>query len=94
MSGVKISMPTDCELVLKAVSLRRRMLRLIHNAGAGHTGGGLSCLDILNVLYNRVLRIEVAVRAANGPVTVGPTRIDGRIVVAAGSHRLHSGDTA
>lgn len=33
------------------------MLRLIHEAGAGHTGGGLSCLDILNVLYNRVLRV-------------------------------------
>lgn len=38
--------------------------------------------------------VEVAVRAANGPVSVGPTRIDGRIVVAAGSHRLRSGDTA
>jgi transketolase len=49
---------TDRELTLKAVSLRRRMLRLIVNAGAGHTGGGLSCLDILNVLYNRVLRVS------------------------------------
>lgn len=34
------------------------MLRLIFTAGAGHTGGGLSCLDILNVLYNRVLRVS------------------------------------
>jgi transketolase len=48
---------TDRELALKAVTLRQRMLRLIHDAGAGHTGGGLSCLDILNVLYNRVLRV-------------------------------------
>jgi transketolase len=48
---------TDHDLALKAVALRRRMLRLIHGAGAGHTGGGLSCLDILNVLYNRVLRV-------------------------------------
>ena len=46
---------TDHELQLKAVGLRRAMLRLIYNAGAGHTGGGLSCLDILNVLYNRVI---------------------------------------
>jgi transketolase len=46
---------TDRDLVLKSFALRRRMLRLIHEAGAGHTGGGLSCLDILNVLYNRVL---------------------------------------
>ena len=48
---------TDHELQLKAVALRRSMLRIIVNAGAGHTGGGLSCLDILNVLYNRVLNV-------------------------------------
>lgn len=49
---------TDHELQLKAVALRRAMLRVIVNAGAGHTGGGLSCLDILNVLYNRILRVS------------------------------------
>jgi transketolase len=49
---------TDHELQLKACALRRAMLRLIVNAGAGHTGGGLSCLDILNVLYNRVLNVS------------------------------------
>lgn len=47
----------DHDLALKAVALRGRMLRLIHDAGAGHTGGGLSCLDILNLLYNRVLAV-------------------------------------
>jgi transketolase len=41
---------TDRQLQFKAVSLRRMMLRLIFNAGAGHTGGGLSCMDILNAL--------------------------------------------
>lgn len=51
-------MLTDHQLALKAVAQRRRMLQLIHHAGAGHTGGGLSCLDILNVLYHRVLRIS------------------------------------
>lgn len=50
-------MLTDRQLALKSFALRRRMLRLIHDAGAGHTGGGLSCLDILNVLYNRVLKV-------------------------------------
>ncbi|HEX5223299.1 MAG TPA: transketolase [Verrucomicrobiae bacterium] len=49
---------TDYELQIKAIALRRSMLRLIYNAGAGHTGGGLSCLDILNVLYNRVLDVS------------------------------------
>lgn len=51
---------TDLELALKATALRRRLLRLIHAAGAGHTGGGLSCLDILNVLYHRVLNVAPA----------------------------------
>jgi len=49
---------TDRDLTLKSFALRRRMLRLIHDAGAGHTGGGLSCLDILAVLYHRVLRVS------------------------------------
>ena len=49
---------TDHELQLKSVGLRRAMLQLIVGAGAGHTGGGLSCMDILNVLYNRVLNVS------------------------------------
>jgi transketolase len=48
---------TDFDLRLKAARLRQRVLRVICRAGAGHTGGDLSCLDILNVLYNRVLRV-------------------------------------
>lgn len=50
----------DTELAINAVRLRKRMLQLIAHAGAGHTGGGLSALDILNVLYNRVLRVSPA----------------------------------
>ena len=49
---------TDQELELKSIQLRKRTLEIIAHAGAGHTGGGLSCLDILNVLYNRVLRVS------------------------------------
>jgi transketolase len=48
----------DHDLALKSVRLRKRLLEIIVNAGAGHTGGGLSCVDILNVLYNRVLRVS------------------------------------
>ena len=33
-------------------------MSIIYKAGAGHTGGSLSCIDILNVLYNRVLRVS------------------------------------
>jgi transketolase len=49
---------TDRELALKSVQLRKQTLQAIFAAGAGHTGGGLSCLDILNVLYNRILHVS------------------------------------
>jgi transketolase len=53
---------TDDELSLKSWHYRRHLLRIIKQAGAGHTGGGLSCIDILNVLYNRILNISPATR--------------------------------
>ncbi len=49
---------TDQELQLRSIRYRRDLLRSIFHAGAGHTGGSLSCVDILNVLYNRVLRVS------------------------------------
>ena len=51
-------MLTDHELALKSLQYRRSVLRWIKHAGAGHTGGSLSCVDILNVLYNRILRLS------------------------------------
>src|ERR687890_227340 len=42
----------------KSIQYRKTLLAAIANAGAGHTGGSLSCIDILNVLYNRVLRVS------------------------------------
>ena len=35
------------ELELKSVDYRRAILRMIYHAKAGHTGGSLSCIDIL-----------------------------------------------
>jgi len=50
-------MPDDQQLARKSLQYRRDTLRWIKNAGAGHTGGSLSCIDILNVLYNRILNV-------------------------------------
>ena len=33
-------------------------IEFYYNGGAGHTSGSLSCIDILNVLYNNVLQIN------------------------------------
>jgi transketolase len=51
-------MLTERELKLKSAQDRKTLLRLIKACGTGHTGGDLSCLDILNVLYNRILRVN------------------------------------
>jgi transketolase len=49
---------TDYELSRKAIQLRKKTLEAIFKAGAGHTGGGLSCIDILTVLYHRILNVS------------------------------------
>ncbi|HVN55984.1 MAG TPA: transketolase [Anaerolineaceae bacterium] len=45
------------ELEHKSIQYRRTVLQIIKQANAGHTGGSLSCVDILNVLYNQVLNV-------------------------------------
>jgi len=39
----------------KSLEYRKTILEIIYNSGAGHTGGSLSCVEILNVLYNVIL---------------------------------------
>jgi transketolase len=51
---------TAIELHHKSVNYRKKVLKYIYGAGAGHTGGSLSCIDILNVLYNEVLNVNPA----------------------------------
>ena len=46
------------DLQLKSIEYRRTILEIIYNSGAGHTAGSLSCIDILNVLYNNILEIN------------------------------------
>ncbi|MAT95895.1 MAG: transketolase [Anaerolineaceae bacterium] len=45
-------------LELKSIQYRKKILTIIKKANAGHTGGSLSAIDILNVLYNRVLNVS------------------------------------
>lgn len=49
---------TERELKLKSAQYRKTMLQYIYGVGAGHTGGSLSCMDILNVLYNHVMNVS------------------------------------
>lgn len=47
------------ELKIQAESNRRRLLEVIYNAHAGHSGGDLSCLNILTALYFKYLNINI-----------------------------------
>jgi transketolase len=49
---------TEKELAKKSIEYRRNILKYIFHANAGHTGGSLSCIDILNVLYNHVMNVS------------------------------------
>jgi transketolase len=46
------------ELAQRSVTYRKKILQYIVGAKAGHTGGSLSCIDVLNVLYNEVLNVS------------------------------------
>lgn len=49
---------TTKELKKKSIIYRKKILQYITKANAGHTGGSLSCTDILNVLYNEILNVS------------------------------------
>ncbi len=44
------------KLADQALTLRRDIVSMLGRAGSGHTGGSLSCIDILTVLYFGVMR--------------------------------------
>lgn len=46
------------ELKKKSIGYRKKILKYIVGAKAGHTGGSLSSTDILNVLYNKVMNVS------------------------------------
>lgn len=50
----------SAELKIKAAQIRMDLLRMIHGAKTGHTGGSLSNTDILTALYYRVMNIDPA----------------------------------
>jgi len=46
------------ELRIKSFEYRKKLLYYIKKANAGHTGGSLSCVDIISVLYNHTLNVS------------------------------------
>ena len=50
--------PDPAELARIAHEVRLAVVRMNHTAGSGHTGGSLSCAEILTVLYDAVLNVR------------------------------------
>jgi transketolase len=58
LMNIRQSCLTIPELERMSISYRKTLLSIIKKANAGHTGGDLSCIDIINVLYNRILNLS------------------------------------
>jgi transketolase len=54
----QLSLENHRVLERKSILYRKLVLRMIYQARAGHTGGSLSCVDILNTLYNHTMNIS------------------------------------
>jgi transketolase len=48
----------NSELKAKAAQIRMDLLKMIHGAKTGHTGGSLSNTDILTALYYRIMNVD------------------------------------
>jgi len=46
------------ELTLQSEVSRRRLMEIIYKAGAGHTGGDLSCMNVMTALYFNVMNVD------------------------------------
>ena len=46
------------QLTRKSYELRRDIIEMMHNSKAGHVGGDLSVVDILTVLYFRIMNVS------------------------------------
>src|SRR6267143_105623 len=57
-SVVEVSEELIAGLKRKAITLRKHIIRMTHNAQSGHPGGSMSACDIVTALYFHVLRVD------------------------------------
>lgn len=57
-SAGRLTRPEAARLARECRSLRNTIVDMIHAAQSGHTGGSLSCVEILWLLYTRHLRVK------------------------------------
>src|SRR3989449_5572998 len=57
-SVVEVSEELIAGLKEKAITLRKHIIRMTHNAQSGHPGGSMSAADIVTALYFHILRVD------------------------------------
>ncbi|MFW9772368.1 MAG: transketolase [Candidatus Heimdallarchaeota archaeon] len=55
---VKLSNSEEKQISVELIDLKKDILKMIYNAQSGHPGGSLSCINILFVLYTKIMRFK------------------------------------
>ncbi len=55
---MNINKAEEREILLEILDIKKDILKMIYLAQSGHPGGSLSCVNILYVLYNKIMRIN------------------------------------
>jgi len=46
------------KIIIEILELKKDILKMIYLAQSGHPGGSLSCVNILYILYNKIMRLD------------------------------------
>ena len=57
---MNINKAEEREILLEILDIKKDILKMIYLAQSGHPGGSLSCVNILYLLYNKIMRINRA----------------------------------
>jgi len=54
-----INKAEEKEILLEILDIKKDILKMVYLAQSGHLGGSLSCVNILYLLYNKIMRIDL-----------------------------------
>ncbi|MFX1384664.1 MAG: transketolase [Promethearchaeota archaeon] len=55
---MEISKKNEKKILIDILELKKDILRMIYNAQSGHPGGSLSCVNLIYILYYKIMRIK------------------------------------
>ena len=55
---MSLSKAEEKEALLDILGIKKDILKMIYLAQSGHPGGSLSCVNILYILYKKILKID------------------------------------